>query len=271
MKSNIKAYFSVFRLRLITGLQYRAAALAGIATQFFWGFMHIMVYEAFYENAMGTQPISLKQIISYVWLQQAFLVFIALWIRDYEIFNLITSGNIAYEFCRPCGFYGFWFAKLVAQRLSGATLRCFPILIVAFLLPEPYRMTLPPDFLTFCLFVITLVIGLLVLVSISMLIYISVFITMSPSGSMTTISIIGEFFSGMIIPIPLMPSWLQKIANYLPFRLAADMPFRIYSGHIPADEALKGILIQLAWLLVLVLIGKISLKSITKKIIVQGG
>ena len=32
----MKKYLSFFRLRFITGLQYRTAALAGIATQFFW-------------------------------------------------------------------------------------------------------------------------------------------------------------------------------------------------------------------------------------------
>ena len=51
----MKAYFSVFKLRLIYGLQYRAAALAGVATQFFWGIMHIMIYEAFYANAASAR------------------------------------------------------------------------------------------------------------------------------------------------------------------------------------------------------------------------
>ena len=190
----MKAYISVFKLRLINGLQYRAAAFAGVATQFFWGIMHIMIYEAFYTNAAIIPPMSLKQVISYVWLQQAFLVFIALWIRDNEIINLITSGNIAYEFCRPCSLYGFWFAKLTAQRLSGALLRCFPILIVAFLLPEPYKIVLPDSVTTFLLFIASLFLGLMVLVSISMLMYISMFITMMPVGSMVMATAIGDFF-----------------------------------------------------------------------------
>jgi len=267
----MKTYFSVFRLRLINNLQYRAAALAGVATQFFWGMMHIMIYEAFYANAVSTPPMSLKQVVTYVWLQQAFLVFIALWVRDEEIFNLITSGNIAYELCRPCNIYGFWYAKLIAQRLSGAMLRCFPILILAFFFPEPYRMTLPPSAMSFFLFIISLLLGLMVVVSISMLIYISVFITMSPVGSMLIISTAGEFFSGMIIPIPLMPLWLQKVAYFLPFRLAADMPFRVYTGHIPPAQALTGMLIQLIWLGILVLTGNAFMKRIMKRIVVQGG
>ena len=41
-------YLSFFRLRFAMGLQYRTAALAGIVTQFVWGFMEIMIFKAFY-------------------------------------------------------------------------------------------------------------------------------------------------------------------------------------------------------------------------------
>lgn len=267
----MKAYVSVLKLRLIHGLQYRAAAFAGMLTQFFWGFMLIMVYEAFYSNALQNPPISLKQVITYVWLQQALLAFVMLWFRDMELFNLITSGNIAYELCRPCGIYGFWYAKLLAQRLSGALLRCFPILIVAFFLPEPYKLSLPPDFTTFCMFGVTLILGLFILVSISMFIYISVFITMSPVGSLLMIGTVGEFLAGLIIPVPLMPEWLQQVVYLLPFRLASDLPFRVYTGHIGQNEAMRGILIQLGWLFVLLWLGKIAMDKVLRRVVVQGG
>lgn len=267
----MKAYFSIFKMRLINGLQYRTAALAGVATQFFWGFMFIMIYEAFYRNGSVSQPISLTQMIDYIWLQQAFLVFIMLWFRDGELFSLITTGNIAYELCRPCGIYGFWYARLIAQRLSGALLRCSPILIIAFLLPEPYGLSVPAGIPAFVLFLITLVLGLLVVVSISMFIYISVFVTLSPVGSLLMFGVLGEFFAGMIIPIPLMPLWLQKIAFFLPFRLASDLPFRVYSGNIPANEALMSIVIQIIWLAVLVSAGSVLLGKALKRVVVQGG
>jgi len=267
----MKAYWSVLKLRLLHGMQYRTAALAGVATQFFFGFIFIMIFEAFYSHAVEKPPMSLKELVSYIWLQQAFLVFIALWIRDNELFQLITTGNVAYELCRPCGFYEFWYAKLLAQRLSGALLRCFPILIVAFILPHPYRMTLPPSPAGFTLFLLALVLGLLLLVAISMLIYISVFVTMSPTGSLLIFVVIGEFFAGKIIPIPLMPTWLQTVASALPFRWTADFPFRVYSGHIPADEALLGLFAQLGWLIVIVWLGKVALGKALRRVIIQGG
>ena len=51
----MKKYLSFFRLRFITGLQYRTAALAGIATQFFWGAMEILTFRAclFSHDAAG--------------------------------------------------------------------------------------------------------------------------------------------------------------------------------------------------------------------------
>ncbi|MDF2674510.1 MAG: transporter permease, partial [Clostridiales bacterium] len=167
----MRVYYSLFKMRLLKGLQYRVAALAGVSTQFFWGFIYIMIFQAFYGSTSIEQPISLRELIQVTWLQQSFLVFIMLWIRDNELFNLITSGNIAYELCRPTDLYGLWYAKLIAQRLSGAILRCFPIIIIASLLPYPYTFSLPQSLPAFILFIITLALGLILIVSISMLIY----------------------------------------------------------------------------------------------------
>ena len=41
-------YLSFFRLRFVNSLQYRSAAFAGIATQFFWGLMELLLFSAFY-------------------------------------------------------------------------------------------------------------------------------------------------------------------------------------------------------------------------------
>ena len=194
-----------------------------------------------------------------------------LWIRDNELFEMITNGNIAYELCRPCGIYGFWYAKLIAQRISSAMLRSLPILFIAFLLPQPYPLILTPNMDTSFLFLAALTLGALILVAISMFIYISVFVTMSPTGSLLLFSVAGEFFSGLVIPIPLMPTWVQNIANLLPFRWTVDFPFRVYSGQIPQDQALIGIIAQLIWLFVLLGLGKVLLDKAVRKVVVQGG
>ncbi|WEG12185.1 ABC transporter permease [Pullulanibacillus sp. KACC 23026] len=267
----MRTYYAVLRLRLLNGLQYRGAAFAGVATQFCWGSIYIMIYEAFYSHAGSPPPMTLKELVAYIWLQQALLALIVLWFRDNDLFDLIAKGNIAYELCRPFDMYSFWFSKLIAQRLSAAFLRSLPILFIAFLIPKPYRMSLPLSFLSFIVFVVTLLLAVILLVAISMFMYLSVFITMSPTGSLLMFNLIGEFFAGLVVPIPLMPNGLQRLANVLPFRYTMDFPFRVYSGQIPVEQALYGILIQLAWLILLVGFGRVTLNKVLAKVVVQGG
>ncbi len=267
----MKPYISLFKMRVLKGLQYKTAAIAGILTQFFWGIMYIMIFEAFYSSTTNPQPISLVELAQVVWLQQSFLVFIMLWFRDNELITQITSGQIAYELCRPMNLYSFWYAKLIAQRLSAAMLRCLPILLVASLLPEPYRFSLPPDLITFLLFIVTLFLGLLLIVSISMMIYISIFYTMSGTGSLLIFGVFGEFFAGMLIPVPLMPDALRRVVYLLPFRYASDLPFRIYAGNIGTREAIISIGVQILWLSVLVLIGRMWIKNALRRVVIQGG
>ncbi len=267
----MRAYYSLFKMRLLKGLQYRIAALAGVLTQFFWGFMYIMIFEAFYKSTSSVQPISLRELIQVLWLQQSFLALIMLWFRDTELINLITSGNIAYELVRPSDLYSFWYAKLIAQRLSSALLRCFPILIVAILLPYPYNFTLPPSLTDFILFIITLTLGIILIVAISMLIYISIFYTMSGVGSLLIFGVLGEFFSGLLIPVPLMPNFLKNIVYMLPFRYTSDLPFRIYAGNIATKEALISIGVQLLWIIIIITVGRLWMNKALKRIVVQGG
>lgn len=267
----MRVYMALLKLRVYHGLQYRIAALAGIATQFFWGTIMIMVFLAFYGDNVSVGGFSTTQLVTYIWLQQAFLSFIVLWLRDTELFELIRTGNIAYELCRPLNVYGFWYTKLIATRIANAMLRCMPILVVAMFIPEKYRMSMPESTESFMLFIVTLILGLAINVAISMFIYISVFVTLSPMGSLLIFSVVGEFFAGLVIPIPLMPEWLRNIVMVLPFRYVGDLPFRVYSGNIPPSEAFLGIAIQIVWLTALILFGKKLMQSALKHLVVQGG
>ena len=92
----MKAYLTYFKLKFITGLQYRAAAYAGISTQFFFGFVFIMVYFAFYKSGSGHLPMEMSALASYLWLNQSFFALITNFYKDNEIYNMIKTGNISY-------------------------------------------------------------------------------------------------------------------------------------------------------------------------------
>ena len=60
---------------------------------------------------------------------------------------------------------------------------------------------------------------------------------------------LGDILSGLVVPIPFFPKFLQIISSYLPFQYISDLPFRIYVGNISINKCLQGITIQLVWLL----------------------
>ena len=119
----MKAYLSFFKIRFFTGIQYRAAAIAGIITQLAWGFMYIMIYNGFYKSNPSAVSVEISDISSYIGLQQSFLALFMAWIIDEDVLEQISSGNVAYEICRPLDIYNMWFVKNAATRISKAILR----------------------------------------------------------------------------------------------------------------------------------------------------
>ncbi|MDR3148490.1 MAG: ABC transporter permease [Oscillospiraceae bacterium] len=267
----MKSYLAMFRMKFIAGIQYHAAAWAGIATQFFWGFMLIMIYRAFYRSGGAEPPIEWKQLVAYIWLQQSFLTITNLFFIDNDLISGITDGQVAYELCRPYDMYSFWFVRLTAARLSRFVLRFAPILVAAFLLPEPYRMDLPVSAGALSAFLLSMCLSLFLAIAVSMFVYILTFITMTPLGARIIIGIAAEFLAGQAIPIPLMPEWLQHILNFLPYRYISDLPLRLYSGHISGTDALFQIGLQALWVLGLTALGYLAFRWVTRRIVIQGG
>lgn len=268
---SMRKYTAFFRLQFSMGLQYRAAAFAGIVTQFVWGCLEIFMFRAFYEADASSFPMTFAAASAYVWMQQAFLALFMPWMMDNEIFSNIRDGNVSYELCRPVGLYQMWFVKNLASRLARAVLRCMPILIIAALLPYPYGLMAPAGISSFLLFLFTLLTGLAVTVAICMLIYISAFFTLSPDGIRMTALCVIEFLSGAIIPLPFLPETMQRLVSLLPFASMQNIPLRIYSGDLSGSSMQHAVCLQLIWLILLIIIGRQLTAHALRRVTLQGG
>ena len=56
-------------------------------------------------------------------------------------------------------------------------------------------------------------------------------------------------FSGRLIPMPLMPGWVQTLANYLPFQWTFYFPINALTGSPTPAVLLQGLGMQLLWFL----------------------
>ena len=98
-----------------------------MGTQLFWGLIRVMIFEAFYRSSNASQPMELDDVMTYVWLSQAFLALLP-WNIDLNLRAQIRSGGVGYELLRPVDLYAYWFSRSLAWRAAPTLLRA-PLLI----------------------------------------------------------------------------------------------------------------------------------------------
>jgi ABC-2 type transport system permease protein len=266
----LKAYLSIVRLRFAVQLQYRAAAAAAFFTNFFFGFVRVMVYHAFYASTTAPQPLTLGQAVTYTWLTQVTFR-MQPWTLDIDIVNLIRSGNIAYEFCRPLNLYFTWYCRLISFRLVPTLLSGVPVFIFAYLLPGGYRVALPDSTAAGAAWVASNIFALLLGCAISSLVNISALWTIAGDGMIRIFPAFVLILSGAIIPLGYFPDWMQNLLTFLPFSSLVDIPMKFYLGIIPAGKILAYGLLQVFWIAFFIIIGLLLFKMAAKKVTVQGG
>lgn len=267
----MKKYLTFFRLRFQVGLQYRAATVSGLVTQMPWALMEILAYRAIHQSNEEAFPMEFAAVVSYIWLRQAFFVLFTTWNTDNEIFDMILDGGIAYEMCRPVSVYRMWFARTTGGRLSNAAMRCGPILLIAFLMPEGYRLGLPFSPVHLLLFIAAMFLGVAVTAAFCMLVYILCFFTLSPVGVRLVFMGAVEFLSGAIIPLPFVPYPVRGILELLPFASMMNVPFRIYSGDLRGMQMVSALILQAVWVVILTAVGQWLYEKAQRRIVVQGG
>lgn len=272
----MQAYRSLFFARFALLLQYRAAAVAGIATQLFWGFVKVMVLKAFFSHATSVQPMTFSEAIGYVWLGQAFIMAVVPWSGDRDVQELIRSGAVGYDLLRPIDLYNFWFTRALSMRTAPLILRAIPILGIAMLLlPQlglaEWSLAIPPSLGALVAFCLSFIGAVLLSSALTMLLTVSMMWTLSGEGVNSIVPTLIIFFSGMVVPLPLFPDWLQPLLNFLPFSGLLDQPLRLFTGNL-SSTMLPGVLIHQAfWIAVIVWLGRFLVRRGINRLVIQGG
>lgn len=263
----MKPYLTVLGAQYRMLLQYRARAWAGLVTQLFWGLIRVAIFTSFYQSSVRVQPMLLPDIITYLWMTQA-LFALTYWSASPEVSDMIRNGSIAYELLRPIDLYWFWFARAVASRLAPTTLRSIPLFVVAGLL---FELKMPASATTSLLFLGGVATGVAIIAALSCILTTALLYTLSSEGIMRLSIPLTLLFSGLLVPLPLLPSWFQPVVYFLPLRHILDTPIRLYTGNISPPESVWVFLHAAIWFVTLVLWGRWLLKRAVTRLVAQGG
>ena len=263
----MNAYFALLSAQFRMLLQYRAAAYAGVATQIFWGLIKMAALTAFFKISRSAHPINLSQTIAYIWICQA-LFHLEPLRPDLEVRAMIREGHVSYELLKPIELFGLWLARAVAFRTAPTAIRAPFILTLALVmgwLPAPH------GFVEGVMALLSLGLAIFIAAGITCIITISMLWTVSPDGLAQVLAAITWSFSGLIVPLPLMPDWLQPVMFFLPFRGIFDTPIRIYLGHYTSNAAYFALMHQVIWVGILALLGRQLLKTGMRRLTIAGG
>jgi len=270
----LRPYRAVFRARFELLLQYRAAAVAGFGTQCWWGAIKVMVFAAFLSGPVPS-PMTLRQTIDYIWLGQALLTMLP-WSADPELARMVRSGDVAYERLRPVDAYAYWYARAVARRTATPLLRAIPmVLAVGVVLPSlglgRWGLSAPAGGVAAATFALSMVLVVALASAFSVVLDLLVVATLSERGVNTFVAPFAIVFSGNLIPLPLLPEWLQPAMRYQPFAGLLDFPLRIYSGHLAGSDSYGALARQAVWVIIFVVVGRVLATRVMARLQTQGG
>ena len=259
--------WEVAKLAIERQLTYRAATLAGLLTNFFFGLLRAAVLVALFGASQEVAGLTIQGAITYTGLTQAVIAYLSFF-GWYEVMDSVYSGEIASALLKPMSYFSFWLGQDLGRALVNFTLRGLTIMGMYALV---FDLTVPTHISQWLALLATLILSWLVSFSWRFLVNLAAFWTPNARG-------IGRFafgltwvLSGFIMPLRLFPEWFITLCNLTPFPSMINTVVEIYLGVLQSHEVVQALLIQGFWVVILVVAAHLILRAGTHRLVIQGG
>jgi viologen exporter family transport system permease protein len=248
-------------------LTYRAANLAGILTNSFFGAVYVFVYVALFQGRTTLGGLDVHDAVTYVVLTQSLLMAMSAF-GNRELSDAIMKGQIASDLSRPLDFYLYWAAIDLGRAVYYLIFRGIPTFVVGLIL---FGARLPASPAHALAFVACLATGMVMSYAFRFIPNSLAFWTTDARGINYLANTVIMFFSGFIVPINFFPPVLRSLVVLLPFSAMANLPVNVYLGNVNGPELAFALVLQAAWIGVLVFGGRAVFGRLVIRLTVQGG
>ena len=265
----MRLYWEIGKRAFQRQLAYRAANLAGLVTNVFFGYVRAAILLAAFEGSGAAQVAGYDTagIVTFTWVTQAFIMVINLW-GGMGVSETIQTGAVVADLSKPFSYLGYWLARALGQAAFFFLFRCVPIVLVGQLM---FGLRWPQRPETWLLLAIAALLAILVSFSWNFLIELTSFWVVKVAGVRQFATAIMIFFSGFVIPIPLFPEWLQAIARALPFAAVTQIPVDLFLERYAGAELFAALAVQLLWAGVMLAAAQGMVAFATRHVVTQGG
>jgi ABC-2 type transport system permease protein len=249
---------------------YRMATAAGVLTNTVFGLIISYSYIALWDQRPHLGGYTEAQALTYVWIGQALLMTMALMGGGFEeeLMERIRSGDIAVDLYRPADLQGWWLSADLGRAGFQLLGRGVAPMVCGGLL---FDLALPADAVTWLLFLVSVVLGVVVSFAVRFLVALSAFWLLDGIGVNQITFLVALFFSGMLLPLTVFPGWLGAAARVLPWSAILQVPADVLLGRHRGGGALLALAFQTGWALVLLGAGRLLQSVAARRVVVQGG
>ncbi|MCM6777725.1 ABC-2 family transporter protein [Nocardia sp. CDC159] len=242
--------------------------LAGMFTNVVFGLVRASVMLAAVRTTAGFGGYDADSIGAYVWFSQGLLGALALMGPPPDIVERIRNGDVAIDFLRPLDIQFSYLATDLGRAACTLLVRGVPSVAAGML---TMQIGLPHETCPYVLGAVSVVLA----VTISALLLFSVglvgFWLVETRGLRLLYQIVATFLAGLFVPVHLFPDWLYTIAMLTPFPALLQGPIDVLSGRATGVAVAQILCIQIFWVAVALLLGRLLLRAGRRKLEVQGG
>lgn len=248
-------------------LTYRAATLAGLATNLFFGLLRAAVLIALYNARPEVAGITIQEAITYTGLTQAIIAYISIF-GWYDLMQSVYDGDVAVDLLKPMNYFAFWLAQDVGRAVINLLLRGLTIMLIYALI---FNLTWPTAPVQWLALVSALVLALLVSFAWRFLVNLAAFWTPNARGVGRFAFGITWVLSGFYMPLRYFPDWFVTLCQLTPFPAMVNTVVEIYLGLLTGPALLYALLQQVLWLAILIIAGHWVLRAGLRRLVIQGG
>ena len=267
LKGKLTTYLYVYKVQILKSLAYKfdvygniiMQTIIMIATAFFW--------KALFKNAESMGGVSVDTMLTYTVISSMISVVLITNV-EWRITESVQTGAIAIDLMRPVNIFGVFFA----ENLGSVTALFFQNLLPIFIIGSLFiKLPAPRSAYEFMLFLISLVLAFFINWYLSVIFGMFSFKVIEMSALIQVKKHLVRLLSGSMIPLWFFPNWLRSVLEILPFPYIYQLPLSIYVGHYTSESLVRGLIIQILWVMVLFLIETRLEKQAIKHVMVQGG
>jgi len=262
---NLRGYAALAGMVTKTFLAYNWQAWTRLLQSIIGLVVFVYFWRAVYANSASIAGLALDTTLGYIILARIFRP-LGYFDMIFEFSYQLREGGIAELLVRPLDVQLAYYVQGLAN-LAVMLGQQAPVVLVALLV---FHLRFPSDPLTWAVFAVSLLLGRSVMFCLDYMLGCLTLYTTNEWG--LNIASIGltTFFGGGLVPLAMMPAWLQLIVNNTPFAQGVYVPIALLSVVLPLSDAPRLLLTQCLWLAGMIVVSRGFYNVAIRRITIQG-